>query len=192
MPEMDGYEATRRIRESAGESRGVPIVALTAHAMKEDLERCLTVGMNDYITKPFREEALQRKLAYWLTGAGEKPRPSVPPPSAPSEFPVLSAERMAELRELGRALGRDVLRELMESFRSQTCMAGIRSGLAHGDLPLVGREAHTLKGSSAAPVPGPSGKRQETLKKAGLVPNLPFLRANAPKKAGWYQTPRFC
>jgi len=66
------------------------------------------------------------------------------------EVPVLSAERMAELRELGRALGRDVLRELAESFRSQTCMEGIRSGLAQGDLPLVGREAHTLKGSSAA------------------------------------------
>jgi HPt (histidine-containing phosphotransfer) domain-containing protein len=57
---------------------------------------------------------------------------------------------MTELRELGRALGRDVLRELAESFRSQTCLEGIRSGLAQGDLPLVEREAHTLKGSSAA------------------------------------------
>jgi len=150
MPEIDGYEATRRIRESAGESRTIPIVALTAHAMKEDLERCLAVGMNDYITKPFREDVLQRKLAHWLTGGKETPPPSAPAPRVEGEIPVLSTERMAELRELGRALGRDVLRELAESFRSQTCMEGIRTGLAEGDLPLVEREAHTLKGSSAA------------------------------------------
>ncbi|MEA2602167.1 MAG: two-component system, sensor histidine kinase [Acidobacteriota bacterium] len=68
MPELDGYEATRRIREGPGGSRGVPIVALTAHALKEDLERCLAAGMNDTITKPFREEMLRQKLDRWLGG----------------------------------------------------------------------------------------------------------------------------
>ncbi|HEX3555971.1 MAG TPA: ATP-binding protein [Thermoanaerobaculia bacterium] len=70
MPELDGYEATRRIRDSPGESREVPIVALTAHALKEDLERCLAAGMNDTITKPFREEVLRQKLDRWLNGGG--------------------------------------------------------------------------------------------------------------------------
>jgi CheY-like chemotaxis protein len=66
MPELDGYEASRRIRASPGELRRIPIVALTAHALKEDLERCLAAGMNDTITKPFREDVLRQKLERWL------------------------------------------------------------------------------------------------------------------------------
>ena len=66
MPELDGYEATRRIREGPGGNREIPIVALTAHALKEDLERCIAAGMNDTITKPFREEMLRQKLERWL------------------------------------------------------------------------------------------------------------------------------
>ncbi|HSS49344.1 MAG TPA: response regulator, partial [Thermoanaerobaculia bacterium] len=66
MPELDGYEASRRIRASPGEIRRLPIVALTAHALKEDLERCLDAGMNDTITKPFREDVLRLKLERWL------------------------------------------------------------------------------------------------------------------------------
>jgi PAS domain S-box-containing protein len=69
MPELDGYDATRRIREGAEKNRRIPIVALTAHAMQEDLDRCLTAGMNDYITKPFVEEDLQKKLERWLDEA---------------------------------------------------------------------------------------------------------------------------
>jgi two-component system sensor histidine kinase/response regulator len=66
MPELDGYEASRRIRASPGEIRRIPIVALTAHALKEDLERCIDAGMNDTITKPFREDVLRQKLERWL------------------------------------------------------------------------------------------------------------------------------
>ncbi|HEX4962134.1 MAG TPA: ATP-binding protein [Thermoanaerobaculia bacterium] len=66
MPELDGYEASRRIRASSGTIRCIPIVALTAHALKEDLDRCLAAGMNDTITKPFREDVLREKLDRWL------------------------------------------------------------------------------------------------------------------------------
>ncbi|HEV7506024.1 MAG TPA: ATP-binding protein [Thermoanaerobaculia bacterium] len=66
MPELDGYEASRRIRASPGETGRIPIVALTAHALKEDLERCIDAGMNDTITKPFREDVLRQKLERWL------------------------------------------------------------------------------------------------------------------------------
>ncbi|MEM7349164.1 MAG: ATP-binding protein [Acidobacteriota bacterium] len=67
MPELDGYETARRIR--AGETAGrMPIIAMTAHAMKGDRQRCLEAGMDDYIAKPFNEDELVDKLARWLPG----------------------------------------------------------------------------------------------------------------------------
>ena len=73
MPEMDGFEATRRIRaaESSGAhgSRRLPIVAVTAGAVEGDRERCLDAGMDDYLTKPFRQVMLHALLAKWLGGA---------------------------------------------------------------------------------------------------------------------------
>jgi PAS domain S-box-containing protein len=67
MPELDGLEATREIRDprSAVLDHGVPIIAMTAHAMKGDRERCLAAGMNDYLTKPVQREFLAEILARW-------------------------------------------------------------------------------------------------------------------------------
>ena len=58
MPEMDGYTATEAIRGMKAPKSKIPIIALTADAMKEDKERCLQVGMNDHISKPFRLEEI--------------------------------------------------------------------------------------------------------------------------------------
>jgi signal transduction histidine kinase/CheY-like chemotaxis protein len=66
MPEMDGYEATRRIRERQVGRQRTPIVALTAHAMVGDREQCLECGMDDYLTKPLRPDALVATLKKWL------------------------------------------------------------------------------------------------------------------------------
>ena len=62
MPEMDGYAATRAIRGMAGSQRNIPIIALTADAMKEDIERCMEAGMNDFISKPFRLDEIRQAL----------------------------------------------------------------------------------------------------------------------------------
>jgi len=68
MPEMDGYEATQQIRnpQSAVANHGIPIIAMTAHAMQGDRERCLEAGMNDYVTKPVSPQALVEALEKWL------------------------------------------------------------------------------------------------------------------------------
>lgn len=66
MPEMDGLEATAEIRKSNSAFSDIPIVAMTANAMKEDRERCLMAGMNDYITKPIIFSELSKVIEKWI------------------------------------------------------------------------------------------------------------------------------
>lgn len=70
MPEMDGLEATRILRSTAGYAATVPVIAMTANAFAEDRQACLTAGMSDYLSKPVREAELKSKLESWLAGAG--------------------------------------------------------------------------------------------------------------------------
>lgn len=65
MPVMDGYEASRRIRQD-GSHTELPIIALTANALPDERERCRAAGMNDYLAKPFRREELAALLDQWL------------------------------------------------------------------------------------------------------------------------------
>ena len=74
MPELDGYETTRQIRrQKSGRWKDLPIIAVTAHAMKGDREKCLEAGMNDYISKPFQQHELQEVLEHWLATAKKHP-----------------------------------------------------------------------------------------------------------------------
>ena len=73
MPVMDGYDATRRIRQMDGPVATVPIVAMTAHAMAGDRERCLEAGMSDYVSKPLKPEVLHAALRRALGQAAETP-----------------------------------------------------------------------------------------------------------------------
>ncbi|MEE9127720.1 MAG: response regulator [Planctomycetota bacterium] len=71
MPQVDGFEATKRIRGTESGARRVPIIAMTANAMSGDRQRCLSAGMDDYVSKPYRLKDLQAKLEKWI-GSGDK------------------------------------------------------------------------------------------------------------------------
>jgi signal transduction histidine kinase/CheY-like chemotaxis protein len=73
MPDIDGYEATRELRRRENGSRHTPVIAMTAHAMTGDRERCLDAGMDDYIAKPVRSQTLNEVLSRWIDPSQEVP-----------------------------------------------------------------------------------------------------------------------
>jgi PAS domain S-box-containing protein len=143
MPEMDGFEATRVIRErEAGTGRHIPIVAMTAHAMKGDRERCLAAGMDDYLAKPVQRSELDRVLA-WVAGAPA----TAPKESAPAE-PV-AFDRTSALERLGgdEALFAEVAGLFLTDAPQQ--LEDIRRAVAARDAGALRRAAHSLKGAAA-------------------------------------------
>ena len=152
MPEMDGYEATSRIRaEVAATYRSIPIVAVTANAIKGDREKCLALGMNDYIAKPVHADELGRILAKWLKPSeGGASVSSNQSHATATTDPAIHLEIIEELRQLDDGKG-DVLRQLINMFvdGGPERIATLERAQAAGDLKTMNSEAHTFKSSSA-------------------------------------------
>jgi PAS domain S-box-containing protein len=143
MPEMDGLEATAAIRRiEAGTGRHVPIIALTAHAMKGDRERFLAAGMDAYLTKPIGREALSRTLAECLpslSGTGGETHQEGPDDQ--------TLDRTTLLARVGGNV--KFLEEILLLFRSECprLMEELHEAVSHRNAERVQQAAHTLKGT---------------------------------------------
>ena len=142
MPEMDGLEATRRLREDP-RFAALPVVAVTAHALVEERDRCFAAGMNGHLAKPVNPSLLYRTIARWcpqyLVGAASK-RTTAEGVPAIAGLDVQGG--------LARAMGdRDFYREMLGRFRDtqRDAAAGIRAAL-DSDRALAQRLAHSLRG----------------------------------------------
>jgi HPt (histidine-containing phosphotransfer) domain-containing protein len=142
MPEMDGMETTRRLKKSVSELP--PIVAMTAYAMKEDRERFLAAGMDDYLAKPIRAQQLIQMVGKWVHD-GHAPEESIQDQS----WEVVDEE---VLKALSDAVGGDpvfvegMLLEFIAEAEEQILQA--EKAYAANDCKGVQSELHTLKGNS--------------------------------------------
>jgi two-component system, sensor histidine kinase and response regulator len=148
MPELDGLSATREIR-SHGAFEKLPIIAMTAHAMVEERDRCFAAGMNDHVSKPIEPELLYQALARVRPGSQQAPSPMlkvVRAATTANDFPkVPGVDTVAGLK---RVAGNGTLyRDLLGKFVAGQSGApeAIRAALDAGDRELAERLAHTLK-----------------------------------------------
>ncbi len=174
MPVLDGYAATaeiRRLEQQAGELQHIPIVALTANALAGDREKCLAAGMDDYLSKPFKQEQILYVLERWLLPSGMEPEPL---PAVETESPVPDAELAAvqvaaetaaaglEGSPIDRAAldsicslqmdgAPDMLSQIIQIYLNDApkLLRQLNEAIISGDAPGVQRAAHSLKSSSA-------------------------------------------
>ena len=141
MPEMDGIEATRAIR-ALREGRDLPIVALTAHALGGERERCLNAGMTGYLTKPFKPHELFAAAEGWAATAAP-----VDATSAPGAPPADLDRLRQDLRDAG---AEDAMGEILDTFLGDGAerIAGLSAAAEAGDLAAIGRLAHAYKSAA--------------------------------------------
>jgi CheY-like chemotaxis protein len=167
MPGMDGFTATAAIRAGeAGTTRHIPIVALTAHAMREDRQRCLDVGMDAYLTKPFNatqlfevfEKLIPRQNGSALTSGGEMMVPNTSD----------SFDRAALLDRVDA--DEAMLREVVELFLADCprMRGGLQQALRSKDDSAVASAAHAFEGALLAISAKPAADAAAKLERAAL------------------------
>jgi CheY-like chemotaxis protein/HPt (histidine-containing phosphotransfer) domain-containing protein len=190
MPEMDGYELTAAIRVAEGDTAHIPIIAFTANALKGEAERCLAVGMDDYLSKPVQLVQLKTMLEKWqpLTNSDlmpldvlepEEPFPDTQPPLLIS---VPEWTLAVDVKVLEALIGNDkaMVREFLNDFRVSETEIGaeLRAACNAGRVKAAGALAHKLKSSARSVGALPLGElcsEIETFGKAGDIRQLMVL-----------------
>ena len=175
MPRLDGFGATRAIRQREPAGARVPIIAMTASALEGEEERCRAAGMDDFLTKPVDPVRLLRVIRQWVDGEDDPGAPDGaaetspgPPPSA-----VVDLERMRMLDEMRRD-GSSLFDRASSRFVEQAAgsLDAIRAAVAAGDPAGLVASAHRLKGSATnlgLPALGQAAGALEGLGDAGLT-----------------------
>lgn len=153
MPDMDGFEATAMIRDrrSAVLDRRIPVIAMTARPIQDAREKCLGVGMNDYLLKPVTMEALAESLDKWLAD-GEKPGVEKVSGTATAPAPGTDVSVFDKAGLLDRLMGDEemcwtVLTDFVNDFPPQA--AELKKLVGQNSAPEVERSAHAIAGAAA-------------------------------------------
>jgi two-component system sensor histidine kinase/response regulator len=174
MPVMDGFAATAAIRRSEQEgsaagatrrgARHVPIIAITANALQGDREACLAAGMDDYLSKPFSQQALHAVVGRWIALPAmieqdtlvpcppALPKPAVARVPAPCTAPAAINERALDaIRALSRERGDALVNRVVSAWVDDTpqCLRALHQTIAERDAPGMRKVAHSLKSASA-------------------------------------------
>ena len=150
MPQMDGYETSRRIRlpSSGVHNFNVPILAVTAHAMRGDREKCLAAGMNDYLPKPIEPAQLATALARLLPASPHSSPNSIPADVSTPAPPTVFDEKELVARLSGdQAFAREIVAGFLSDAPSQ--LRALQQLIEAGDVQAAALQAHSLKGAAA-------------------------------------------
>jgi CheY-like chemotaxis protein len=204
MPEMDGFEATRRIRENetdnnedAGERVRIPIIALTAHAMKGDREQCLAAGMDDYLSKPLDPERVIATVEKWLDPSLRNPQKQIKAEESTTPAAEEEAVEMAttwdpiDYEKLIKQWNGKVefVEKILQTFNveAKSDLGAIEEALSKEDAKELAGCAHRLKGAAATI--GAEAMRQEAalLEALGREGNLGKAQGRIKKLALEYE-----
>ncbi len=182
MPRLDGWEATRAIRRLEQDTgRRCPIIALTAQAMAGDRERCLSSGMDDYLTKPVNVQLLQRTVLRHVEN-GPAPSPAAPPvstvPAPQRQACILDPEIVQTIRGFGPSGVQEVFGIMLTDLPERR--ARLRQAIAQVDARTLAAVAHGVKGACGTVGAAALGQAAAQLERLGRAEDIPGATALWP------------